>query len=181
MPRHIRTIVTGHNAEGESVIEVDRVSAPGRPEVFNPAHDPNLCLTNVHVFPSVPASPGLNLIDGEVAVPFSLKPPGGGAIFRYLEIPPESIRKYDHIDNYFDKMGASDDLAKGAKRRHPAMHKTKTIDVLVVLEGEIWLILDKEEVLCRQGDFIVQHATNHAWSNRTDRPCSLALILVDAV
>jgi quercetin dioxygenase-like cupin family protein len=77
-------------------------------------------------------------------------------------------------------MDAGKDQAQGTRKKHPAMHKAQTVDVLVVLAGEIWLILDEGEVLCKEGDFIVQRATNHAWSNRTDSPCSLALILIDA-
>ena len=50
-----------------------------------------------------------------------------------------------------------------------------------MLKGEIWLILDEEEVLVREGDFIVQRATNHAWSNRTEETCTLALILIDGL
>jgi quercetin dioxygenase-like cupin family protein len=77
-------------------------------------------------------------------------------------------------------MDAGKDQAQGARKKHPAMHKTQTVAVLVVLAGEIWLILDEGEVLCKEGDFIVQRATNHARSNRTDSPCSLASILIDA-
>lgn len=177
MPRAVRTIVTGHDADGQSTVLSDIVAGQGAANVYIPAHDPNVCLTNVWTFADVPTeADALAATDA----PFTLKPGKGGAIFRYLEIPPESMRRYDGIDRYFAGMDAGDDLAQGSKKKHPAMHKTATVDVLVILDGEIWLILDDGEVLCRQGDFIVQRATNHAWSNRTDRPCSLALILVDA-
>jgi quercetin dioxygenase-like cupin family protein len=59
------------------------------------------------------------------------------------------------------------------------MHKTKTVDYGLVLEGEIWLVLDDSEVLCRQGDIIIQRGTNHAWANRSDADCAVAFILID--
>lgn len=177
MPRAVRTIVTGHDAKGQSIVLTDATAGAGDPNVYIPAHDPNVCLTNVWTFDGVPTSS--TTLPAKDA-PFTLKPVKGGGIFRYLEIPPESTRRYDGIDAYFKGMDAGDDLAQGARKKHPAMHKTHTVDVLVVLDGEIWLVLDEEEVLCRQGDFIVQRATNHAWSNRTEKPCALALILVDA-
>ena len=178
MPRIVRTVVTGHDAQGRSLVASDSLAGPDSPNTYVPNHDPNVCLTNIWTFASVPTS----AVDEPIgSSKFTLKPAQGGAIFRYLELPPESTRRYDGIDEYFRNMDAGGDQAQGAKKRHPAMHKTRTVDVLVVLTGEVWLLLDEGEVLCRQGDFIVQRATNHAWSNRTDKPCSLALILVDAL
>jgi len=39
------------------------------------------------------------------------------------------------------------------KAKHPFMHRTESVDYALVLEGEITLVLDKEEVLMREGDF----------------------------
>jgi uncharacterized cupin superfamily protein len=50
----------------------------------------------------------------------------------------------------------------------------------VVLSGEIWAVLDDGEVLLRAGDVLVQRGTNHAWSNRTEKPCVIAFVLVAA-
>ncbi len=60
------------------------------------------------------------------------------------------------------------------------MHKTTTVDYLVVVKGEIWAILDEGEVRLKQGDVMVQRGTNHSWSVRTDESCLLAAVLVDA-
>ena len=59
------------------------------------------------------------------------------------------------------------------------MHRTETIDYGIVLEGEIVLILDEEETVCRQGDIVIQRGTNHGWANRSDRNCRIAFILID--
>ena len=45
--------------------------------------------------------------------------------------------------------------------------------------GEIYLVLDNEEVLIRQGDVVIQRATNHAWKNISDRPCRMVFVLID--
>ena len=55
------------------------------------------------------------------------------------------------------------------------MQKTRTIDFGIVLEGEIVLVLDTQEVQLKAGDFIVQRGTNHAWSNRSAKPATLAI------
>ena len=66
------------------------------------------------------------------------------------------------------------------KRRHPGMHRTRTLDYAIVLSGEIYAVLDEGEVLLKAGDVLVQRGTNHAWSNRSARPCRIAFVLVDA-
>jgi quercetin dioxygenase-like cupin family protein len=49
------------------------------------------------------------------------------------------------------------------------MHRTVSLDYGVVLEGEVYLILDSgEEKLMRRGDISVQRGTNHAWRNASD-------------
>jgi quercetin dioxygenase-like cupin family protein len=60
------------------------------------------------------------------------------------------------------------------------MHRTETVDVGVVLEGETWLLLDDgSETLCRPGDAVVQRGTNHAWENRSDRPVRMVFVMID--
>jgi len=60
------------------------------------------------------------------------------------------------------------------------MRKTRTLDFCLVLEGEITLVLDTEEVHLKAGDTVVQRGTRHAWSNRSDAPCVLAISSHDA-
>jgi quercetin dioxygenase-like cupin family protein len=60
------------------------------------------------------------------------------------------------------------------------MHRTETVDVGVVLEGETWLLLDDgSETLVRAGDAVVQRGTNHAWANRSDKPVRMVFVMID--
>ena len=63
--------------------------------------------------------------------------------------------------------------------RHPMMHRTETIDYAVVLDGEITLLLDDVDVQLKTGDVVIQRGTNHAWSNRSGKPCRMLYILID--
>ena len=93
--------------------------------------------------------------------------------------PPDSERlKSIDPEAHFASMGAQ--AAPAEKRRHPGIHRTKTLDYAIVLSGEIYAVLDQGEVLLKAGDVLVQRGTNHAWSNPTDRPCRIAFVLVDA-
>jgi uncharacterized cupin superfamily protein len=44
----------------------------------------------------------------------------------------------------------------------------------------VTLVLDTEEVALCAGDTVVQRGTNHAWSNRSDKPCRIAISSHDA-
>jgi mannose-6-phosphate isomerase-like protein (cupin superfamily) len=61
-----------------------------------------------------------------------------------------------------------------------AMHRTETIDYVIVLAGEIDMVLDDGAVTLRAGDVLVQRGTNHQWINRGTVTARIAFILVDA-
>ena len=62
---------------------------------------------------------------------------------------------------------------------HPLMHRTESVDYGIVIDGEMTLVLDDSEVLLKQGSVVVQRGTNHAWANRSGRPCRMLFVLVD--
>ncbi|MGO9057683.1 MAG: cupin domain-containing protein [Candidatus Binataceae bacterium] len=83
------------------------------------------------------------------------------------------------------------DLAPGATRfrvvefppgHASMMHKTPTIDYLVVLEGEIDLAFeDGSEVHLKPGDCIIQQGDMHAWRNRGSGRVRMAAVAVGGV
>jgi quercetin dioxygenase-like cupin family protein len=64
--------------------------------------------------------------------------------------------------------------------RSGPMHRTETIDYVIVLSGEIEMKTDDSTVKLRAGDVLVQRGTNHAWINRGTEPARVAFILIDA-
>ena len=91
--------------------------------------------------------------DDRAAREVGIPPPERGSIFRVVDFPP------------------------GAKGE---MHRTRSIDYAVVIEGEIDMLLPDGEVHLRAGDVLVQQATDHAWENRSKANCRIAFILIDA-
>ena len=61
------------------------------------------------------------------------------------------------------------------------MHRTETIDYVIVLSGEIDMETDDSTIKLKAGDVLVQRGTNHAWINHGTEPARVAFILVDAV
>jgi len=57
-------------------------------------------------------------------------------------------------------------------------HRTETVDINVLLGGELILVLEKEEVTLRPGDAVIQRNTMHAWKNPTNAPVYWVAVLV---
>ena len=174
-----RRIVTGHNSEGKAIIQEDGV--PSRIQQIGGPSGPmfyELWSTTASPAPIDPAS-------GEpYEESIQLVPPKGGTRIRILDIPPddESFANMSAEERiaHFAEIGAKDAVADGGEsERHAHMHKTETIDYGIVLDGEIVLIMDEGETVCRAGDTIIQRGTNHGWANRSDMPCRIAFILID--
>ena len=63
---------------------------------------------------------------------------------------------------------------------HSHMHRTETVDYVIVIEGEIDMDMDNSTVKLKRGDLMVQRGTNHAWINRSDKRARVAFVLIDA-
>jgi len=170
--QQIRRVVTGHDAAGRSIFVSDGASpltaSPGRAGVT---------VTELWKTAEMPVSNAGN--SESLAPPMQLQPPRNGTVFRIVEYQPDSIRATGDRTAHFSEMGASEALDRGGAR-HFGFHKTHTIDYAIVLNGEIYAMLDEGERLLKTGDVLVQRGTNHAWSNRTDEPVRVAFVLIDA-
>jgi quercetin dioxygenase-like cupin family protein len=80
-------------------------------------------------------------------------PPAHGTRFAVIDFPPHSTGR---------------------------VHRTESLDYVIVLSGEIDMQMDRSVVTMKAGDVMVQRGTNHGWTNRTDRAARLAFVLIDA-
>lgn len=80
-------------------------------------------------------------------------PPANGTRFAVIDFPPDN---------------------------KPTMHRTETIDYVIVIEGEIEMDMDDSSVKLKQGDIMIQRGTNHAWANRSGKRARVAFVLIDA-
>jgi uncharacterized cupin superfamily protein len=83
------------------------------------------------------------------------------------------------MQDAFTQIGEAQASTVQADSPHPLMHRTESVDYGVVIEGEMTLVLDQGEVALKPGSVVVQRGTNHAWANRSGRPCRMLFILVD--
>jgi mannose-6-phosphate isomerase-like protein (cupin superfamily) len=172
MARPVRRIVTGHRADGRSSVLMDSAAPNVKQRRAGNAS------TLLWVTDQAPASVSGDTDAGarEIGVP----PPERGSIFRIAEFPPGSGAELRDHEALLRDFGIGADVARGHPPRHPAIHRTRTIDYVVVLEGEIDLLLDDGELRLAAGDVVVQRGTNHAWLNRGAVPCRLAMVFIDA-
>src|SRR4029077_5402947 len=89
---------------------------------------------------------------------------------RPFSIMPTSGHLFRIIDVYPPHMGG----------KRTIMHRTRTLDYAVVIEGEVVLILEDSEVTVKKSDVVVQRGTNHAWENRSDKVARMAFFHVSA-
>lgn len=171
--RQLRRIVTGHTARGKSTIIAD-----GQPPSDASAPDRYLWTTG--------ATPADNGGDADAAaMPLRLEPPANGSVFRVVEFPAQSAmaglsveQKQAFFRDLFAGMSASHCQVDTA--RSPGMHKTSTVDYVVVLRGEVTLLLDEAEATLKPGDVVVQRGTNHDWVVRGNEPALLAVVMISA-
>ena len=83
-----------------------------------------------------------------------IEPAVGGANFQFVALPPST------------------------EESPPVWHRTETVDINVLLGGELILILDKDETTLHPGDVVIQRNTNHAWRNPTSGLVYWAAVLV---
>lgn len=166
-PRKIRRLVTGHDENGKAIIIYDGPAENIRTD----ENRPGFGVTELWVANETPTS---NEGDEDTSLrPFTLPPPDGGSVFRILEIPPEAEIKGSGTPSTIENAAVE-------SKRHPGMHKTRTIDYVVVISGRIDLLLDDSEARLEAGDTMVQRGTVHAWSNPGPEPCVVMFVLIDA-
>lgn len=169
----MRRVVTGHDKSGNSVFLQDGLAK----NIKEMDSMPGLALTDLWETTSAPAS---NEGKEDAAKrPVRLEPPKGGTIVRIVEFPPDSAwRDKADANAAFNSIGAGH--AKDKSNADPMMHKTATVDYIIVLKGQIYAIMEKGETLLKEGDILIQRGTNHSWSVRGKKPCVVAAILVSA-
>ncbi len=175
----IERVVTGHDAEGRAVI----TSRGPLPTVVEIAAIPGTVFHEVWSTSGNPApiDNGPDPTTGALMLP----PPEQGTRFRFVDIPPDTseflARGATRMQEAFSQVGDSHASTVRADSPHPLMHRTESIDYGVVIDGEMTLVLDDSEVPLAPGSVVIQRGTNHAWANRSGRPCRMLFVLIDGV
>jgi|TARA_B100001939_G_scaffold311656_1_gene294339 mannose-6-phosphate isomerase-like protein (cupin superfamily) len=170
----MRRIITGHDKNGKSIITYDGPPARSIGEDVGGLFE--LWNTDGKDIDSTEIK---DRADEDII----LAPPIGGTKFRYFQINPLPEGVPDEIleeiaADAFKKIGAAHHRVDTT--RHPAMHKTETIDYIILLKGDVTLILDEDEVDLKPFDVVVQRGTNHAWVNNGVEPALLIAVLIDS-
>lgn len=161
-----RRVITGHQ-QGKAVILADEQVDTVRAGAF--AYDLMWASDTPAVVPN----------DGSIPErPTFFPGPDGARVFTWVAAP----------QNYSGPAATPEELEAAApgltahmEPDAPGMHTTQTIDVDIVVNGEIWMEVDDGvEVHLTQGDVVIQNGTRHRWHNRTDRPTVILSVIVGA-
>lgn len=169
----VRRIVTGHDEKGRSVIVGDEAVSPD-----NVDHEIVIWATA-----QTPVDNAAAPKPPRAAHP--LEPPSGGSVLRIVEFPPESAleslseeQRRQFMEETFAKMGASHTRVDTS--RSPGMHKTRTMDYIILLSGKLTLLMEVGETTLKPFDVVINRGANHDWVNRGSEPARIAALLIDA-
>ena len=174
----IRRVVSIKNRDGKSVVASDGPSPSAR------------ALRHTPGFVSTPlwftgASAQLTSDQSDAAVGFETLLPGPGETsFLIVTFPPDKVMMSSDFKPELagpEFLEAIPGIAHAMEPENPGMHTTPTIDYGFVLNGEIWLELDDgKTVHLKEHDVVVQNGARHAWRNKSDKPVTMAFVLIGA-
>lgn len=171
----VRRVVTGEDAEGRS-----RIVEDGTVEPFVSGLLGGTVFHRLWGADGTPAAPG----DGAVPAHRGFFPPPAGFRVAMFTVPPEGGSPPAVPDPAAARRevdGALPGLLDHMEREAPGFHRTATVDVVFVVEGEAWLELDDgDEVRLAAGDCVVQNGTRHRWRNHGAETTRLLAFLVGA-
>lgn len=174
-----RRVVTGLDPSGRSTVVTDG-EAPGTFAFAGGA----LGYSALWETGGPPASPRQG---GDPTRPWiQLHPLGDGLSFKHLVLPgaADLARLADTAPDLAVQMQARVPGMRTTGHHDPddpAIHRTDTIDLDVIVEGEVELWLpDAEPVRLTAGDAVVQRGTWHRWRNLGDTPARFAAVMVAA-
>jgi hypothetical protein len=171
---HVRRVVTGFDAEGRGCVADDGPA----PRTHDFEHIPGFSNTLVWAMSDTTAPIGTPTdITPAVA---SLMPGASGSALTVVKFPPSSVfASIDAAAAEAEQRAELPGLAERFDPGRPGFHQTDTVDYVIVLQGELWLELERgPDTLLRQGDVVIQNGTPHAWHNRTTEPAVLAAVSV---
>ncbi|MGE0877511.1 MAG: cupin domain-containing protein [Acidimicrobiia bacterium] len=111
----------------------------------------------------------------------SFFPGEGGFNFTISTIPPGVVRAPEVMDKRAALAEAEAKLPGllSASEREPGMHTSQTLDLVLILAGDVTLELDDgASIDLDTGDFVVQIGARHRWHNRgTERAVILSGVI----
>lgn len=170
----MRRVITGDDASGQSVVIIDGgpSSAAGQPDIGG----------LFEIWEDCAAGPLDPMMHGDLGTTMPvLGPRPGNVQVRWFVIPPtdETIPKAERDAATRERFKAfHGDHHIVDQTRHSGMHKTHSIDVICLLQGEATLILDNDERRLKPGQVVIQRGTAHAWEAHGG-PALLLAVLID--
>jgi hypothetical protein len=115
--------------------------------------------------------------DGTPNWPRTVFPPPNGYRIHFVEFPPAGAEGAEPVGEWPES-----GLERGYQYSdEPGMHKTDSVDIVIVLEGQIGLEFEDGTLIeLVPGDAVVQNGARHAWRYR-DVPCRMCFVNLGAV
>ena len=145
----VRLVVTGHDAQGRSVILSDRRVGTGALWAAVAEHPRGAPAPDEKILPATA----------------HIAPPRHG-----LSVNLAPILPWTEMQKRF---------AEGSIEGHDknGFHRTSSIDIVIALDDGLELLVEEGTALLQAGDVVIQRNTLHGWRNRGDKPVRLLGIM----
>jgi cupin domain len=165
-----RRVVSGVDAQGRSTIISDenttaRVAAPA------------FTVMNLWQVDRLPVH-----VDDADGLPeaVTLLPPMGSLMYRLTTFPPDSEWDVASYQESLEALGGGDAHVDGDESGIAGLHQTDSIEIITMLSGELYAVLETTETLLRPGETFIQRGTKHTWNNRSDQPATFVALTIPA-
>jgi Cupin domain len=181
---NVRRVVTGHNADGRSVVLWDSAAPASHDFSSIPGMSSTmLWATSPAGTPGDPSDDQPNDPGNDASRTVRSHVPGPGSTrFVIVDFPPDTVFSepgFDPVAADLEQRQISPGLAELFEADNPGMHTTPTVDYVIVLRGQIWMELDDGAIVALgTGDTVVQNRTRHAWRNLGDQPATMAFVMI---
>jgi hypothetical protein len=174
----VRRVVTSHNNAGRSIVSEDALVRRSHDYKHIKGFSTALIWSTGAALTVPNKAPDLTQ---DIT---SFIPEPGETRLMIVTFPPDSVM----MNESFDPVAAGQEymenlpgLAEKFELDNPGMHRTDSVDYDILLDGELWLELDDgKEVHLKPYDTVIQNGTRHAWRNKSDKPATIAFVLIGA-
>lgn len=172
----IRRFTTAESGQGV-LTRTDDVLDTSIPEVTDVAN-----IWGFDTIPNLPLGPEAILGDYQDLGIFG--PPGSVRV-DVMILPPEKGEVPADLSETVGKLNLGTGGGMTPGEQGAGMHRTDTIDLVTVLEGQTNVAYPGEdggefEITVKAGDFLTHNGTFHRWHNRSDSTCTLLIVVIAA-
>lgn len=172
----MRRVITAQNERGEGFVALDDRVEPIIAALRNPGQQ----LWQLWGYDGIPQLPD----DGSAKFKNSIFAPPGGYRVQICEFPGEVNNltprgEWPPLGTNLGRLDTGEVSTEVGDVDGDVVHYTDSVDLIIVLEGEVTLRLSDGDVTVKAGDVMIINGAPHAW-RLSGKPCRICMVALGA-